>query len=101
MTVTEEFTGAAPTVAFLDGVPVPVETTPAPAGSDVPGIATAKLPETRLGFATPSVFLARRTLETGNGLKLYARESNAAATQSYMTAASILSSQMTDWFGAK
>ena len=101
MTVTEEFTGAAPTVAFLDGVPVAVETTPAPAGSDVPGIATAKLPETRLGFATPSMFLAHRALETGNGLKLYARESNAAATQSYMTAASILSSQMTDWLGAK
>jgi hypothetical protein len=101
MTVTEEFTGAAPTVAFLDGVPVAVETTPAPAGSDVPGIATAKLPETRLGFATPSVFLAHRALETGNGLKLYARQSNAAATQSYMTAASILSSQMADWLGAK
>jgi hypothetical protein len=100
MTVTEEYVGAPPTVAFLDGVPVPVETTAAPAGSDLPGIATAKLPETRLGFATPSLFLARRTLETGNGLKLYARESNAAAAQSYMTAASILSSQMTDWFGA-
>jgi hypothetical protein len=101
MTVTEEFTGAAPTVAFLDGVPVAVETTPAPAGSDVPGIARAKLPETRLGFATPTVFLAHRALETGNGLKLYARQSDAAATQSYMTAASILSSQMADWFGAK
>lgn len=101
MTVTEEFTGAAPTVAFLDGAPVTVETTPPPAGSDVPGIATAKLSDTRLGFATPSVFLAHRALETGNGLKLYARESNAAATQSYMTAASILNSQMGDWVGAK
>jgi hypothetical protein len=101
MTVTEEFHGAAPTVAFLDGVPVPVEVTPAAEGSDLPGIATAKLKETKLGFATPSLFLAQRTLETGGNLKLYARQSNAAATQSYMTAASILSSQMTDWFGAK
>jgi len=100
MTVTEEFTGAAPTVAFLDGEPVAVEATPPAAGSDLPGIATAKLPETRLGFATPTLFLARRTLESGNNLKLYAR-SDAAATQSYMTAASILTSQMTDWFGAK
>jgi hypothetical protein len=99
MIVTEEFTGAAPTVAFLDGTAVPVQTTPAPAASDLPGIATAKLPETRLGFATPSLFLARRTLETGNNLKLYARQSDAAATQSYMTAASILSSQMSDWLG--
>ena len=101
MTATEEFTGAAPTVAFLDGVPVTVEATSPAAGSDLPGIATAKLPETRLGFATPTLFLAHRTLETGNGLKLYARQSDAAATQSYMTAASILTTQMTDWFGAK
>ena len=101
MTVAEEFTGTAPTVAFLDGVPVTVEAKPPAEGSDLPGVATAKLPETRLGFATPTLFLARRTLETGNGLKLYARQSDAAATQSYMTAASILTTQMTDWFGAK
>ncbi len=101
MTVTEEFTGAAPTVAFLDGVPVTVQATPPAAGSDLPGVATAKLPETKLGFATPTLFLARRTLETGNGLKFYARQSDAAATQSYMTAASILTTQMTDWFGVK
>jgi hypothetical protein len=101
MTVTEEFTGAAPTAAFLGGVPVTVQATPPAEGSDLPGVAIAKLPETRLGFATPTLFLARRTLETGNGLKLYARQSDAAATQSYMTAASILTTQMTDWFGAK
>ena len=101
ITVTEEFTGATPTVAFLDGVEAPVNATPAAAGSDLPGIATATLKETRLGFATPTLFLARRTLQTGNNLKLYARLSDATATQSYMTAASILTSQMTDWFGAK
>jgi hypothetical protein len=101
MTVTEEFTGAAPTVAFLNGVPVTVQATSPAAESDLPGIATARLPQTRLGFATPTLFLARRTLETGNHLKLYARQSDAAATQSYMTAASILTPQMTDWFGGK
>jgi hypothetical protein len=101
ITVTEEFAGAAPTVAFLDGVSVPVRTTLPAAGSDLPGIATAKLAPTPLGFATPTLFLARRTLETGNSVKLYARQSDAAATQSYMTAASILTPQMTDWFGAK
>lgn len=100
MTVTEEFSGAAPTAAFLDGVPVAIQVAP-PASSDLPGIATAKLPETPLGFATPTLFLARRTLEAGNDLKLYARQGDAAAAQSYMTAASILNSQMTDWFGAK
>jgi hypothetical protein len=82
-------------------VPVPLETTPSAGGSDLPGIATVKLPETKLGFATPTLFLARRTLQTGNHLKLYARQSDAAATQSYMTAASILTPQMTDWFGPR
>jgi hypothetical protein len=101
MTLTEEFAGAAPTMAFLDGVPVAVDASLPPAGSDLPGIVTAKLPETKLGFATPTLFLARRTLESGNGLKLYASQSDATFAQSYMTAASILTSQMTDWFGAK
>ena len=101
ITVTEEYSGAAPTVAFLDGEPVTIETKPAPAGSDVPGIATAKLPETRLGFAAPSLFMAPRTPQSGNGLKLYTRQSDAAAAQSYMTAASILTPLMADWLGAK
>ena len=59
------------------------------------------LKESKLGFATPTLFLARRTSATGNNLKLYARQTDAAAAQAYMTAASILSSQMTDWFGGK
>lgn len=98
MTVTEEFSGPAPAIAFLNGIPVALQVTPS-AATDLPGIATATLPETRLGFATPSLFLARRTLESGNNLKLYARQTDAAATQSFMTAASILTPQMTDWLG--
>ncbi|HEX6770426.1 MAG TPA: hypothetical protein VF126_00270 [Acidobacteriaceae bacterium] len=99
--VTEEFRGDAPTIAFLNGEPAAVQATTPPAGSDVPGIATAKSPERALGFATPSLYLAHRTAQSGNGLKLYTRQSDAAAAQSYMTAASILTSQMTDWLGAK
>jgi hypothetical protein len=67
----------------------------------VPGIATANLPESRLGFATPSLFLARRVAQSGNGVKTYARQGDAAAGQGYITAASILASQMTDWLGSK
>ena len=101
MTVTEENAGAVPTVAFLDGRSVPVQTIPHPAGGDLPNIATATLPETRLGFTTPSLFLARRTQASGNSLKLYARQSDAAATQAYTTAASILKPQMNEWLGAE
>jgi hypothetical protein len=100
ITVTEESAGPPPTVAFLDGVPVPVEVTAQAEGGDLPSIATATLPPMQLGFATPSLFLARRTLEAGSRLKLYARESDIAATQAYVTAASILTAQMTQWLGA-
>ena len=100
MTVAEEFTGDAPNATFLDGVPLPVRVDVEPNG-DLPGVVTASLPETPLGFAAPSLFLARRTLESGNNLRLYARQGDAATTQAYMTAASILTPQLTDWLGTK
>lgn len=101
MTVTEESSAAPPTVAFLDGVQVPLQVTPPPEGEGLPSIATATLPPTRLGFATPSLFLAQRTLESGNRIKLFARPSDLPATEAYETAASILTTQMTEWLGAQ
>lgn len=98
MTVTEESTVAA-NVVFLDGISVPVKVTPSPPGSGLPAIATATLPETPMGFAVPSIFLASRTAETGSGMKLYARPGDAASTQAYMTAASILAPHMAEWLG--
>lgn len=98
MAVTEEFAGEPPGAAFLDGVPVPVREDAEPKG-DLPGVVSARLPVTSLGFATPSLFLARRALESGNNLRLYARQDDAAATQAYMTAASILTPQLSDWLG--
>ncbi len=101
MTVTEESSGPPPTVAFLDGMPVALQVTLQPEGSDLPSIATATLPATQLGFNVPSLLLARRQMEFGNRLKLYARDSDTAATQAYITAASILTTQMTEWLGAQ
>jgi hypothetical protein len=100
MTVTEEFAGDPPNAAFLDGVPVPVRVDADPKG-DLPGVVSISLPETPLGFTAPSLFLARRTLESGNNVRLYARQGDAAATQAYTTAASILAPQLTDWLGAQ
>ncbi|MDQ1693083.1 MAG: hypothetical protein QOH85_618, partial [Acidobacteriaceae bacterium] len=100
MTVTEEFAGDPPNAAFLDGVPVPVRVDADPKG-DLPGVVSVSLPETPLGFTAPSLFVARRTLESGNNVRLYARQGNAAATQAYTTAASILAPQLTDWLGAQ
>ncbi len=98
MTVTEEFTDAAPSVAFVNAVPVPVKVVAQPAG-DLPGIATVSLPETKLGFGTPSLFLASRTAQSGDHLSIYARAEDAAAPQAYMTAASIVQPQIAQWLG--
>lgn len=99
ITVTEEFSGAAPSIAFLDACKVPVRIVAQPAG-DLPGIATASLPETKLGFASPSVFLAARSEQSGDHVAVYTREEDAAAPQAYLTAASIVAPQMTQWLGS-
>ncbi len=101
MQVTEETAGAPPNIAFLNGVPVKVNVAPHADEPDLPSIASASLPPTPLGYAVPSLFLAHRTLQAGEGLKLYAKEANVPATEAYTTAASILTTQMTTWLGAQ
>ena len=44
-----------------------------PSSPSLPGIVTVSLPPTRLGFASPSLFLANRAEHDGNGLKVFAR----------------------------
>ncbi len=104
-TVTEEVYGASPNVAILDGTAVPVTTVVSSTDSTLPSIVRCTLPATgpatRLGFATPSFFLARRSADSGDYLHLFAREPDLPATQSYMTAASMVVPQMRQWLGAR
>ncbi len=61
ITVTAEYTAdtAAPNLAVLDGQVVPVVQTASPENS-YPGVVTATLPPTPLGFTTPNLFLLNR-----------------------------------------
>lgn len=105
MHVTEEFFGAAPNLAVLDGEPTPVviasQPQNAPEPESVPGIATSSLPETRLGFAVPSLFLAARAQSTLSGLHLEARPEDAADEQAYATAAGVVAPLLAKWLGSR
>ena len=100
-TLTEEVYGVVPNVAILDGTAVPLTTVVASADGTLPSIVRCTLPETRLGFATPSFFLAQRSADSGDYLHLFAREQDLPATQAYMTAGSMVLPQLRQWLGAR
>ncbi len=91
---------ALPTVAILDGIQVPLTTVAKSTSSDLPTILTCSLPPMPLGFSTPGLFLAVRTDASGNDLRFFARPENLAATQSYMTASTMVASLIRQWLGA-
>ena len=86
MRVTEEFFGEAPTVAVLDGETFNLTPTSL-ASASVPGVVSCALPPTRLGFASPSLFLLSRTAREGDGVKVFARTEDVENAQNYMSAA--------------
>jgi hypothetical protein len=98
MKVTEEFFGEAPNLAVLDGETLTVKPTSLPAAS-VPGIVSCTLPLTRLGFASPSLFLLTRTLREGDGVAVFARTEDVANAQAYMTAATLVLPLIHRWLG--
>jgi hypothetical protein len=100
MRVTEEFFGEAPNLAVLDGTTLTVTPTSLPAAS-VPGIVTCTLPPTRLGFASPSLFLLARTAQKGSGVDVFARTDDVANAQAYMTAATMVTPLIHRWLGTE
>ena len=101
MRVTEEFFGEAPNLAVLDGETLTVSPTALPAAGSVPGIVTCTLPPTRLGFASPSLFLVTRTAREGDGVKVFARAEDVANAQAYMNAATIVAPLIHRWLGTE
>jgi hypothetical protein len=99
MRVTEEFYSEAPNLAVLDGEVLAVTPTSLPAAAGVPGIVTCTLPRTKLGLASPSLFLLTRTAREGNGVKVFARTEDIANAQAYLSAASIVAPLINRWLG--
>jgi hypothetical protein len=101
MRITEEFFGEAPNLAVLDGETMTVKPTSLPTAASVPGIVTCSLPPTRLGLASPSLFLLARTASEGDGVTVFARPEDAANAQAYMTAAAAVAPLIHHWLGIK
>ena len=102
MTVTAEYTAdtPAPNLAVLNGRVEPVVQTAAPENS-YPGVVTATLPATALGFATPSLFLLNRQKVDSGDLQIYAASEDLASTQGYVAAVRTVTPLVQQWLGAK
>jgi hypothetical protein len=102
ISITSEFTadGLAPNLAVLDGHIVPVVQTAAPQNA-FPGIVTATLPPTILGFSTPSFFLLTREKVEGNGVRIYPAFADLDSTPSITTAVNVVSPLIQQWLGAR
>ena len=100
--VTAEYTAEMPTpnLAILNGHVVPVFETAAPENS-YPGVVTATLPETKLGFAAPSLFLLARQKVQGNGVQIFAAPEDLSSAESVVTGVNVVSPLVQQWLGPK
>ena len=99
--VTDEFSSQPPNAAVLDGNFVTPDNPTALPTASFPGVIVASLPATRLGFETPSFFLARRTEVDGNGLRILATDANRASADRYITSAGLVHPLVRTWLGQK
>lgn len=98
---TVEYYLAPPTVFVLDGHAIPAPKPSVTPTNSYPGVITASLSATRLGFAAPSLFLASSQPVEGNGLQIYPRGEDQANAQGLMTAATMVQPLVSQWLGTK
>ena len=80
--------GQAPTIALINGRAVELHVTDAAGpGADIPGIATAQIDESSLGFEAPSLVVAIRTAHPGTNVTAWTLPDNEVAVQSWTEAA--------------
>ncbi len=99
--LTDEFPqGQAPTVALVNSHRVPLTLTEPPAaGPEVPGIATASLDETSLGFEAPSLFLAIRAARQAANTTIYVLPAGESAVEGWASAAAFVTPFLQGWLG--
>jgi hypothetical protein len=99
--VTDEFFSKPPTAALLNGHFVPLGQPASMPADSFPGVITCSLPATRLGFQAPSLFLARRTATTGNGLRILTTSADSADAQAWIQAARTAKVLVDTWLGSQ
>lgn len=99
--ITDEFYGDPPNVALLDGRWVPLDKPASMPTATFPGVITASLPATPLGFEAPSIFLTRRTETDSGGVRVLATPAGETDAQDYITAALRAQGLISRWLGDK
>lgn len=90
--------GQAPTVAVINGHSVPLGVSDT--GSDeLPGVATASLDASTLGFEAPSLFVAVRNRHAAANMSLWTRVENDGAADSWSDADAQVTPFLKNWLG--
>lgn len=97
--ITDNFLDEPPNAAVLNGHFVPLDKPESMPSAQFPGVITASRPAERVGFDTPSLFLARRTEISDNGIRVLATDANAANAKDYIAAAGTVAPLIKTWFG--
>jgi hypothetical protein len=97
--VSDEFFDEPPNAAILSGHFVTPDKPSSVPTAAFPGVVTAELPATRIGFDTPSLFLARRTEISGNGIRVLTTDADAPNAKDYVLAAQDVAPLIKTWLG--
>jgi hypothetical protein len=96
--LTVEFpTGQAPTIALINGHPVPLTTTSG--NEEVSGVATAELTSSTLGFEAPSLFVAIRKAEQATNATFWTRAESESSVFAWSQATSTVTQFLQSWLG--
>ncbi len=94
--------GHPPTLALVNGHPVPLSITDAGNGSlEVPGVATADTGTAILGFEAPSLFVAARTAHAATNTTIWTRPDHEAAVPDWTAAAAAVTPFLQSWLGQR
>jgi hypothetical protein len=92
--------GLAPSVALINGQPVPLSTSSS-TDTTLPAIATAHVDSSVLGFEAPSLFLAARTSHPATNMTLWTRPESDANVAAWNSAATDVTPFLQGWLGSK
>jgi hypothetical protein len=97
--LTVEFPHAQPpTVALVNGHPVPLTVSDSPS-PDIPGIATADFSTPALNFEAPSLFVATRTQHPTPGLNAFTSPEDDVAAKTWLDEAASVTPFLQRWLG--
>ena len=92
--------GLTPSIALINGQPVPLSTSSS-TDTTLPAIATAHVDSSVLGFEAPSLFLAARSSHAAANITLWTRPESDANVAAWNAAATQVTPFLQGWLGVK